>query len=113
MSVGKFSRSKGKRGELELVHRLQELGFQDAHRSQQYCGAAESADVIGVLGIHPEVKRCERLSIYAAYAQAVYDAEGTKDIPVVFHRRNGKPWLVILSLGDWTKTYEKYISGTQ
>ena len=110
--MGKFSKNKGKRGELELVHRLQELGFQDAHRSQQYCGAAESADVIGVPGVHPEVKRCERFSAYVAYEQAMRDAEGTKDIPVVFHRRNGQRWLAILSLEDWAKIYQKYISGT-
>lgn len=111
--MGKFSKNKGKRGELELVHRLQELGFQDAHRSQQYCGAAESADVAGVLGIHPEVKRCERLSIYTAYEQAMRDAEGSKDIPVVFHRRNGRRWLAIMSLEDWAKIYEQYASKTK
>lgn len=110
--MGKFSKNKGKRGELELVHRLQELGFHDARRSQQFCGSSSSADLLGVPGIHIEVKRCERLSIYAAYEQAVRDAKGTEDIPTVFHRRNGKPWLAILSLEDWAKIYEKYISET-
>lgn len=104
-NMGKFSRSKGKRGELELVHGLQELGFREVHRSQQYRGAAESADVIGVPGIHIEAKRCERFSIYAAYEQAVHDSEGAEDIPTVFHRRNGKPWLVVMSLEDWARLY--------
>ncbi len=113
MSVGKFSKSKGKRGELELTHKLQELGFQGVYRSQQYCGSNTSADLLGIPQIHAEVKRCEKLSIYTAYEQAVHDAKGTEDTPIVFHRRNGKPWLVILSLEDWTKSYEKYISGTQ
>lgn len=108
--MGKFSKNKGRRGEQELAHRLQELGFHDARRSQQYCGAAESADLLGIPGIHVEVKRTEALSPYMAYAQAVRDVDGSGDIPIVFHRRNKKPWLAILSLEDWVKIYEKYIS---
>ena len=108
--MGRCSRNKGKHGELELAHRLQELGFPEARRSQQYCGAAESADVIGVPGVHSEVKRCERLSVYTAYEQAVHDAEDAEDIPVVFHRRSRKTWLAILSLEDWAKIYKKYIT---
>lgn len=107
--MGKFSKDKGKRGELEFAHRLQELGFPNAHRSQQYCGAVESADVIGVPGVHSEIKRCERLSIYDAYEQAVRDSEGTEDIPMVFHRRNGQRWLAIMSLEDWSRIYKKYM----
>lgn len=109
MNVGKFSKAKGKRGELELVHKLQELGFQDAHRSQQFCGSTTSADVIGVPGVHSEVKRCEQLSIYIAYNQARQDAEGTENMPAVFHRRNGKPWLVVMGIEDWAKIYRHYI----
>ncbi len=106
--MGKFSRDKGKRGELELTHKLQDLGFQDVYRSQQYCGSASSADVIGISGVHAEVKRCERLSIYTAYEQAIRDSTGTSDIPTVFHRKNGKPWLAVLSLEDWAKLYRSY-----
>lgn len=61
-----------------MVHRLQELGFREVHRSQQYRGAAESADVIGIPGVHIEAKRCERFSICAAYEQSVHDSEGLK-----------------------------------
>ena len=111
--MGKFSRDKGKRGELELASSLRDLGFPGAHRSQQFCGSSSSADLLGVPGVHIEVKRCERLSIYAAYEQAVRDAKGTEDIPTVFHRRNGTPWLAILSLEDWAKVYKKYISETR
>lgn len=108
--MGKFSKNKGKRGELELVHKLQEFGFHDAHRSQQYCGSAKSADVIGIPGVHAEVKRTETLSLYAAYFQANRDAGKSDDIPTVFHKRNGKPWLAVLSLEDWAKLYLNYIN---
>lgn len=109
--MGKFSRDKGARGEREFAAKLRELGISDAYRSRQYCGSATSADVLGVPKIHAEVKRCEKLSIYSAYEQAVRDAVGTKDIPAVFHRRNGKPWLVVMCIEDWARFYEKYTGG--
>lgn len=107
--MGKMSRNKGKRGELELVHELRDLGIDGVHRAQQYCGSASSADILGLTGIHPECKRTEALSLYTAYAQAVRDSAGTDDIPVVFHRRNGKQWLAIMSLNDWVRMYKAYI----
>lgn len=107
--MGKASRNKGKRGELELSHELQHLGFQAAHRSQQYCGTNSSADVTGLPGIHIECKRTESLSLYSAYEQAAKDSVGSSDIPVVMHRRSRRPWLVIMSLNDWAKLYWAYI----
>ena len=103
--MGKMSRDKGKRGELELVHRLQDLGFPDVHRAQQYCGSATSADVLGLPRIHPECKRTEALRLYEAVAQAVRDSEGTDDLPAVFHRRSKQPWLVVMRLDDWAVLY--------
>ena len=111
--MGKTSREKGKRGELELVHELQRLGFPDAHRSQQYCGSASSADVLGVPGIHIECKRIEKLSLYNAYGQAVRDSAGSTDIPVVMHRQNNRPWLVIMGLDDWAKLYQAFWGGQE
>ena len=107
--MGKASRNKGKHGELELSHTLQQLGFQTAHRSQQYCGTPSSADVIGLPGVHIECKRSETLSVYAAYEQAVKDSVGSSDLPVVMHRRSRRPWLVIMSLSDWAKLYKSYV----
>lgn len=107
--MGKFSRDKGARGERELAAKLRALGVGDAYRSRQYCGSASSADLLGIPGIHAEAKRCERLSIYAAYDQVRQDAAGTSDMPTVFHRKNGKPWLAIMSIDDWAKLYLNYI----
>ena len=45
------SKRKGKAGELELSHKLKDYGY-DCHRSQQYCGSAGDADVVGLDGIH-------------------------------------------------------------
>ena len=107
--MGKSSRDKGKRGELELVAELRRLGFGSVRRAQQYCGTESSADILGLEKIHVECKRCESLSIYKAMQQATRDAGETQDIPVVMHRRSRQPWLVIMNLENWTKMYQAYI----
>ena len=97
------SKDKGKRGELEVAHILQEHGYV-ARRTQQYCGSTgDAADVVGLPDFHLEVKRAERMELYKWYAQAVNDSEKSGDIPVVVHRASRKPWLVSLSLDDFLK----------
>lgn len=98
---GQKSRRKGARGEREWAEFLRnELGCEDAHRGRQYHGGHGTPDVAaGVPNTHAEVKRCERLSLYEAIAQAVADAE-EDDVPYVAHRRNGKDWLVCLRAID-------------
>lgn len=56
------SRNKGAAGERELAGKLRDYGY-DARRGQQYSGANGDADVVGLPGIHIEVKRVERLNI--------------------------------------------------
>ena len=100
----KNSRAKGAAGERELANLLKEQGY-EARRGQQYCGANGDADVLGLDGIHIEVKRVERLNIDEAIEQAVRDArEGEK--PAVFHRKNRKSWLVTMRFEDWLALYE-------
>ena len=99
------SRDKGCRGERELANKLKEYGF-DCRRGQQYCGANGDADVVGLDGVHIEVKRTERLSLYDALAQAKHDARGG-EMPVVMHRKNHCEWVVIQPLGDWIELYKE------
>ena len=56
--MGKTSRDKGKRGEREVASLLRSYGY-DTHRGQQYHGGKDSPDVVGLPGIHIEVKRTE------------------------------------------------------
>ena len=49
---------------------------------------------------HGEVKRSERLNVYAAMDQAIRDAGG-QAVPIVLHRRNRREWLAILRLEDF------------
>lgn len=100
------SRNKGKRGELELAHKLNEYGYK-CRRGQQFSGINGDADVVGLEGIHIECKRVEQLNIDKALEQAVNDAKGD-DIPAVFHRKNGTGWKVTLRLDDFMKMYDAY-----
>lgn len=99
------SRQKGKRGELELSHKLQKYGY-NTRRGQQYCGANGDADVVGLPGIHIECKRVENLNIYKAIEQAKNDANDY-EMPTVFHRKDRHEWLVTMTLDDWIYLYKE------
>jgi hypothetical protein len=99
------SRSKGKRGELEFSRLCREHGY-ETRRGQQYCGANGDADVVGLPGIHIEVKRVERLNIEDAMIQARRDAKGK--IPIVAHRRNNEPWKITMDAKDWFSLYREW-----
>lgn len=108
--MGKInSKRKGKNGELELSHKLKEYGYDDARRSQQYAGINSDADVIGLDGIHIEVKRVEKLNLYDAMSQSISDAKA-EEFPAVFHRKNRCDWLVTMRLDDWIQLYRKWDS---
>ena len=111
------SKQKGKKGELELVHKLKEHGF-ETHRSVQYNGKAEEGqpDLVGLSGIHIECKRVEKLNIYDAIDQAKRDCKSSEipfndKIPAVFHRKNNCEWLVTMTLDDWVQIYREWCNG--
>ena len=95
---GKASRNKGKVGEREAAKVLSELLGTEVRRAQQFAGGIDSADIIGVPGLHVEVKRVEKLRLYSAIEQSVND--GGINCPIVMHRTNNHPWLVSLQVGD-------------
>jgi hypothetical protein len=99
--VGKKSRDKGARGELEWAEFLRKnLQCPDARRGRQYQGGDDSPDVKGgIPGTSVEVKRVEALRIHAAIDQAVEDA-GEDEVPYVAFKKNHKDWLVIVKAED-------------
>lgn len=107
--MGKASKEKGKKGERELAAVLREHGY-SARRGQQFCGASGDADVIGLDGIHIEVKRTEALRLYDAMAQAKADAR-PEEKPAVFHRKNNHKWVVVQELDDWIEMYKEWEAG--
>ena len=90
-----MSKQKGKRGEREAAAELGQIFGCDARRGVQYQGGPDSPDVVldGV-NVHVEAKRVERLDLYGALEQATADAGDA--VPIVWHRRNGKPSVVIV-----------------
>lgn len=99
------SRNKGKQGELEIARILKERGY-DARRGQQYCGANGDADVVGVPGLHIEVKRTEKLNAYKYLEQAESDANDD-ETPVVLHRQSRRKWIAILDMEEFLDLWEK------
>ena len=95
------SRSKGKRGELELAEILRSHGW-EARRGQQFKGGTDSPDVVTNMpgNFHVECKRVEAGSLYAWLEQSTRDAHHDAS-PVVMHKRNGKPWVAILTLENF------------
>ncbi len=109
--MGKAEREKGKSGEREVAALLRAHGFVDAHRTAQNCGrSGDAADVVGIDGMHLEVKRCETTKIHDWMAQAVRDASGTGKMPVVLHRRNKGKWLATLSMESFLTLVSAWIS---
>lgn len=102
--MGKSSQRKGADGERELVSILQRSGYQVERGGSETFGTVP--DVIGLPGVHIEVKRVEKLNVSMAMDQAIRDAERFRDgAPTVFHRRNREQWLVTMRLTDWLELY--------
>ena len=104
MSVN--SRRKGKDGELEAAKILKSHGY-DCHRSVQFNGWQGEADVVGLPGIHIEVKRVENLNVEKALQQAERDTKNG-DKPIVLHRRNRESWKVTMRFDDWIELYKAW-----
>lgn len=101
------SKRKGKAGELDWARFCREHGY-DCRRTAQYCGnTGDASDVVGLPGIHQEVKRVERLCIEDAMAQAMRDSRGTA-LPIVAHRKNNHEWLVTMRADDWFDLYREW-----
>ena len=90
------SRQKGAQGEREWAKWLRDnLSVKDARRGCQHAGGVDSPDVIGLAGTHAEVKRTQKLNLWAAMYQSIRDCCG-KSLPYVAHRKNGEEWLITI-----------------
>lgn len=104
--MGKSSQRKGADGERELSALLRQHGFDIQRGGSLSFGTVP--DLVGLPGIHIEVKRVERLNVGEAMAQAIRDAERFQDgAPTLFHRRNRQPWFVTMRLEDWLELYDE------
>ena len=101
---GRSSQRKGADGERELARILTGYGY-DIQRGGSL-SFGEVPDLMGLPGIHIEVKRVERLNVPEAMGQANRDSDRVHDgAPALFHRRSRSPWLVTMRLEDWMVLY--------
>ena len=92
------SKSKGKRGELDLVEQLRTAGYANARRTAQYCGnTGDAPDITGIDGLHIECKRREQIQDEVFLQQAEKEAKKGL-IPIVMYRRSREKWKVCLRL---------------
>lgn len=107
--MGKMSREKGKRGEREFAALCSAHGY-ECRRTQQFCGkTGDAADVVGLPGIHVEVKRTEKFALYDALDQARRDAK--EGLPIVAHRRNNHRWVICMDAEDFFTIYREWEAG--
>ena len=105
------SKQKGARFERQLASRFRDQGY-EARRTAQYCGnTGDASDVIGLPGIHIEAKHQEQMRLYEWMAQAKRDAEGTGNLPAVFHKKNNAEILVTMTIDDWFNLYREWEAG--
>jgi Holliday junction resolvase len=98
--MGRASRAKGSRGELELARIIREHGFACERTGRN---GRTSEDVThDIPGVHLEAKRRESLALPAWLKQAEGDAAPGL-VPVVAFRRSREPWRVVVPLDDWLR----------
>lgn len=100
---GKASQRKGADGERELAAILREYGYIVERGGSMSFG--EVPDLVGLPGVHVEVKRCEQVRLSEWMQQAETDSKRFRD--VVFHRRSREPWRVTMNLADFMRLYDR------
>lgn len=103
--MGKAQRDKGARGERLWRDVCRANVFENVERGGQYYQrGSEIADVVGLPGLHQEVKFCERLNVRQAMEQSKRDAVGD-ELPILAHKTSRKEWLVTMRATDWFILY--------
>ena len=102
---GRASQRKGRAAEIELAGLLREHGYDV--RPGQAVSFGNEPDLLGLPGVHIEVKRRETADLTAWLAQAERDAAHFGGIPAVFWRHNRGRWTVTMTLDNWLKLKEQ------
>lgn len=105
--MGRASQRKGRRAELELVELLRGYGFRGVRPGEAVSFGVEP-DIVGLPGVHIEVKRCEQLRLSEWAEQAERDSRRFGDgFPAIFHRKSREPWRVTMRLDDFIQLYKR------
>ena len=105
--MGRMQARKGRSGEIELVHLLNEYGIPASPGNPMSYG--KTPDIVGVESCHVECKRHERMNLYAWLKQAQEDSQKFGGLPVVMHRSNRHGWIASMPLESWIVLYKKGI----
>lgn len=93
--MGNSQRIKGKAGELEVVHKLNDHGITARRGYVQF----KEPDIMSELPFHLEVKRQETTKIQEWMRQSISQCRGK--IPTVVHRRSREEWLITMRFDDF------------
>lgn len=97
--MSKMSRTKGKVGELEVVHMAWDNGFPKAKRTSDGQTQTGRGDIGGIPAVYMECRRRESFSIWACMEE-ITEKAATTDLPVLAFRRNRTPWYGALLLDE-------------
>lgn len=93
-------RTKGKRGELEVIHTLRQFGWSFAARTSDGRSQNGRNDISGgPQGCAIEIKRQERLNVPAAFDQLMRDSDPI-DVPILVHRPSRHVWMATLPFSN-------------
>lgn len=95
-SRGSGARAKGAEAEREVARILKDHGY-DAHRGMVFY---HEPDIVGVPGLHIEVKRQEQLKLKEWMAQSEAQKKHGEYATVV-HRKNREEWLITMKFEDF------------
>jgi len=111
--MGKASRDKGKRGELEARDQVRRIWkCPGCIRSAQVSGQFASDLMGGPDGLHLEVKRYRRVVAADFMQQAKEDAKAS-EIPTVLLRENEGEWLVMVRMEDTVEWARRIIEAVE
>lgn len=106
--MGKASRDKGKRGELEARDVVREHWHSPkCVRSAQVSGQFAGDLMYGPPGLHLEVKRYKRIVSSDFMEQATSDRQ-LGEVPVVLSRQDGRGWDVTFPI-EWTEDFLRHL----
>ena len=104
--MGRAEQRKGRAAELELVGILNDHGI--PARPGEPMNYGSEADIVGVAGVHVEVKRAEQLRLPEWLSQAERDAQRFGGWPCLFFRRSRERWRVVVPLELWITMYQAW-----
>lgn len=109
--IGKSNRDRGAAAERQVRDIFRACGFEAVRRGKVF---EHESDVVGVPGLHVEVKYQKKPALWSWIYQAAADSKIKDDgEPVVWFRRPGDHWHVIMTGKLFLEMYAAWIKEKQ